>query len=187
MARKLCSQAGCPNPSYAHGLCSGHASRRMRGTLDSMALVPLRTYRTRTTLMSTNFGKVVRNAAGEKQCHYCEEWQPERNYIKKPTTADRLSTKCKTCANYAAHGLSREAADCMLMDQGGKCGLCEEELSNGFHIDHDHRCCQRSGNSSCGKCVRGILCARCNINVLPVLERPDLVSAGYQYLERFDQ
>lgn len=28
------------------------------------------------------------------------------------------------------------------------------------YVDHDHKCC--SGDKSCGKCVRGILCPGCN-------------------------
>lgn len=35
------------------------------------------------------------------------------------------------------------------------------------HIDHNHACC--SSDTSCGKCVRGILCFRCN-TVLGYLE-----------------
>lgn len=52
----------------------------------------------------------------------------------------------------------------MLERQGGGCLICGSEdpksRSGCFHVDHDHRCC--SGTRTCGDCVRGLLCARCN-------------------------
>jgi len=46
------------------------------------------------------------------------------------------------------------------------CELCEGRFSiasNGrrnVHVDHDHFCCP--GSNSCGACVRGFVCPRCN-------------------------
>ena len=50
------------------------------------------------------------------------------------------------------------------------CGIREDELEDKYAtlaIDHDHRCCpgKRDGRThrrACGKCVRGLLCPRCN-------------------------
>lgn len=48
------------------------------------------------------------------------------------------------------------------------------------HVDHSHKCC--SGDGSCGKCVRGLLCFRCN-TVLGMLEpEPRLLPT---YLRRY--
>jgi hypothetical protein len=41
------------------------------------------------------------------------------------------------------------------------CGI--EQTETNFHVDHDHKCCNTS--VSCGECVRGIICSRCNVNV----------------------
>lgn len=45
------------------------------------------------------------------------------------------------------------------------CNVCSATSSSGLverklHVDHDHACCP--GIKSCGKCVRGVVCNRCN-------------------------
>jgi len=62
----------------------------------------------------------------------------------------------------------------MYDEQQGRCRICSrslQEMAEGerrgskfvfmhFAVDHDRRCC--SGPTSCGKCVRGLLCTKCN-------------------------
>jgi len=43
------------------------------------------------------------------------------------------------------------------------CNICGEFTERHLQIDHDHNCC--NGVRSCGKCVRGIVCNRCNQTV----------------------
>jgi hypothetical protein len=40
------------------------------------------------------------------------------------------------------------------------CELCGDKPERNLHVDHDHKCC--NGSITCGKCVRGIVCNRCN-------------------------
>ena len=44
------------------------------------------------------------------------------------------------------------------------CNVCGAETGSSsdrnLHVDHDHKCCP--GTESCGNCVRGVVCNRCN-------------------------
>lgn len=51
----------------------------------------------------------------------------------------------------------------LLSLQNGHCALCQAvqgDSERRMAVDHNHECC--SGKRSCGKCLRGILCANCN-------------------------
>lgn len=59
--------------------------------------------------------------------------------------------------------MSAEEFNEKLARQGGGCAVCGALRSSdgkALHVDHDHDCCP--GPTSCGLCVRGIICNRCN-------------------------
>jgi hypothetical protein len=101
-----------------------------------------------------------------KQCYNAKA----REYWKgDPKRQDRLLTR-HNWHLLDKYGLTAEQWQQMVDAQGGRCFLCgrtpEEAggrsgpLGVTLHVDHDHRCC--SGPRSCGKCIRGLLCAPCN-------------------------
>lgn len=60
------------------------------------------------------------------------------------------------------YGLTPEQYKALWELQGGKCYTCQRNSAR--CVDHDHACCP--GKTSCGKCVRGLLCNPCNKGVL---------------------
>ncbi|MFI7581932.1 endonuclease domain-containing protein [Kocuria kalidii] len=84
--------------------------------------------------------------------------------------------------------LSQEQYEVKLAEQGGGCGICgrtpsEHRAKRAFAIDHDHRCCRT--NSSCGKCLRGILCGDCNGGLGFFQDDPLLLLKALTYLLRW--
>ena len=82
------------------------------------------------------------------------------------------------------YGITYEDYLRMLEEQGGVCAICGTDKPGGrgkFHIDHDHSCCPTE--KTCGKCVRGLLCARCNTK-LGVIESLWIMK-GLAYLQKW--
>lgn len=73
----------------------------------------------------------------------------------------------------------------MLAAQGGVCAGCGDPPAEGksLHVDHDHSCCP-SSRKTCGECVRGLLCFRCNGALGNVGDSRQVLQALIAYLDR---
>lgn len=85
-------------------------------------------------------------------------------------------------------GLTIEQYRMMLDAQGGVCAICrqpETAAQRGavmpLAIDHDRACCP--GERSCGRCIRALLCIRCNMVLGGMKDDPGLLRAAAAYLE----
>ena len=118
-----------------------------------------------------------------KECSKCKKLMPHSRNKSNP---DGLCSWCKECQRkhdlQYRYKLSVEDYDRMLEEQGGRCCICNKP-PNGkpLSVDHDHACCE--GRSSCGECVRGLLCTGCN-NLLYGLEKHSWRIRALAYLDK---
>lgn len=82
------------------------------------------------------------------------------------------------------YGITIEQYEAMLVAQDGGCAVCGADSPRSsrdrwFHVDHDHACCP--GQTSCGECVRGLLCAPCNWR-LGYIEDATWLASAFDYL-----
>lgn len=72
----------------------------------------------------------------------------------------------------------------LLKLQQGKCAICNGiPDSRGLLVDHNHSCC--SGELTCGKCVRGLLCNNCNWAISAVEKTQDWAIKADEYLRTY--
>lgn len=101
--------------------------------------------------------------------------------------AKRNSDRRRKHRSYVEQNFNMPAGgyDALYEYQGGKCAICPRArgISRNLAVDHDHKHCEEcKGKGSCGKGIRGLLCARCNSLLAHI--RDDLVTAQriYEYL-----
>lgn len=174
--RQQCTFDECVNLAKAHGLCWGHIAQVRQGH----PLTPLRRRRRNST-------HSVRDEHGRKRCYSCETWKPTTEFSVQRGNADGLYAECRDCAKHSGRlrrfSVTPEQHAAMLRSQGGRCAICRmlPDGSRELAVDHDHNCCPDSARS-CGKCVRGLLCQRCNTGIGSLRDDPDLLTAAAEYV-----
>jgi hypothetical protein len=143
-----------------------------------------------------------------KYCKKCDTTKPVSEFWKNRGAKDGLQAYCKPCTSAQVngrlkgpdrervlrinrnsrfkrvYGITHDEYDEMLAWQRGRCWICQEPPSDDrrLAVDHDHACCP--GEKSCGKCIRGLLCRRCNQAIGLFKENVDLIRWAATYVER---
>lgn len=108
-----------------------------------------------------------------RACHRCSTKAWKEANAERKRAGDRR-------ANLARLGLTPDTFDALVAKQGGGCAICSD--ADPTHVDHDHSCCPPT--RGCASCVRGILCARCNIGLGYFRDDPEALLAAVEYLRR---
>jgi hypothetical protein len=83
------------------------------------------------------------------------------------------------------YGISYEKYKEIIINQNNSCAICHisfESIKDNPHVDHDHSCCPTPLNS-CGECVRGLLCRRCNMFLGTVSDDIIILESAIKYLK----
>lgn len=152
---ETCEVAGCDRPHKARGLCKAHNERLAAGKDVEVPIQPRRP-------------PGPCSLDGCDGARFANDLCARHNYS--------LVTR------WRFYGITREVALMMYESQGGGCAICREPLPlHEMHVDHDHDCCPRG---SCGPCVRGLLCGRCNLGLGQFRDDVARLRAAADYLER---
>ena len=168
MADATCTEPDCERLAYSRGLCKSDYGRRYRnGTLPDWKpaanrheLTDLNHDLSTATCSSCGPGARFRRRTGRGARVECrgKRLSPRKAYPN--SAAERRRDLLRR--NYK---MSPEEYADLLAKQDGCCRVCLKQAVENevLAVDHDHACC--SGDRSCGQCVRGLLCRRCNLGL----------------------
>jgi Recombination endonuclease VII len=88
---------------------------------------------------------------------------------------------CRGCRGSKFSVIKREMAE----SQGWMCAICGREMSDGWVMDHDHRCCPGGAAGACGGCYRGVVHRMCNVLIARAGEDVGVLRKAVSYLGRF--
>lgn len=132
------------------------------------------------------------SAEGCRWCTTCHAELPLKEFHREKASPSGWANVCRDCRRdihtAQLYGITAAAYRRLLEQQGGVCRICRKPETathqagtlRRLSVDHDHRCCP--GKKSCGKCVRGLLCARCNSAIGLFDEDPAILHAAVEYL-----
>lgn len=88
---------------------------------------------------------------------------------------DASGSRCRGCSSIASHlsrlrnefGIDPLTYKHLFELQSGRCAICRgRPRTTRLAADHDHSCCPAGKRPLCGRCTRGLLCSRCNHELL---------------------
>jgi hypothetical protein len=134
-------------------------------------------------------GEVNRDAKDRARCITCRQRRTNVLYAQlKKTDPEAVYRRNRSSQLRTDFNISLEHYEMMLNAQGGVCAICGQPETaldqnsevKALAVDHDKRCCP--GRTSCGACIRGLLCLYCNHGLGRFRDNPVLLAAAIRYL-----
>ena len=102
---------------------------------------------------------------------YCRQCATDIERERRAQNADAINARTRELRTpernraYSLHqfGLTVEQYEALREKQGGACAICRQVVAT-LRVDHDHSCCPRK-DKACGRCIRGLLCSKCNVGL----------------------
>lgn len=120
-------------------------------------------------------------------CRRCDQYLKEENFSAQSVGKYEAKPYCNSCRKHIGHthnmkrlGISVEKYIDLEKEQDYKCKICGGTDSKRLSVDHDHSCCNSYPN--CGKCIRGLLCSRCNKTLGMINDDQELLKKMIEYL-----
>lgn len=124
------------------------------------------------------------DAQGRRRCPRCDSYF-DLSDIKGGYCLTCLPLKRRDGALRLKYGITRERYEQILLEQDNCCAICLRKFTKDRvpQVDHDHSCCP--GEKTCGECIRGVLCRRCNHVLLGAAnDDPQLLRRAADHVER---
>lgn len=120
-------------------------------------------------------------------CRVCKiEQDTFKDFSKGPNSPGGYQTLCKSCSSENSALFRWGIPNILKLVDEGYCEICKEKLlRNNYAVDHDHSCCN-SNIKSCGKCIRGLICQKCNHGLGNFREKPELMQTAIDYLRKYN-
>lgn len=138
-------------------------------------------------------------SAAYREGHLEQVRATARGYAAGKRAADPAAAKAADAAYYQAHkeekrawqraydaehkrkhGLTRAEFAERVAAQDGRCLICGK-VPRLLTVDHDHACCP--DRNSCGQCIRGLICGKCNAGLGNFCDDVAILRAAIAYLE----
>jgi hypothetical protein len=109
---------------------------------------------------------ITAEALADRRQRKTEQRKTERRWGKRVKDDPAVRARYARAHKFVRLGITEEEFNQMLEAQGYACAMCHEPFGDAFpQVDHDHTCCPKQYKATaktCGKCIRGLLCFRCN-------------------------